>query len=196
MKTGLLRSRGVHRLAVSALLLLGGCTAEDALTRELITVSLPSGWKPSEPAQPLWAGEPLATFQGPHSTLGFYRNLRVPGAGPENLARDQVTRLDNLPGYTIVSESTPSIGGHKAARVEAVAPGDGSSWAPSGLGTPILVEGQKSIATHRLSVGFPREADTVWVVCYYSDPAKARPEIDAVLDGLSIGVNPLKSSSY
>ncbi len=197
MNRNLLRKPGVGRLAIlSVIISLHGCSASDPLSMHGVQVRIPEGWSPYAPGAEVFAGERLASFKCTSASIDFYRTLRVPGAKASNLGRDQVTRIENLPGYTIVSEEVRQVGGLEASVVEITAPGDGFSWAPSGLGKPVIPPTTTPILTHRLAVGFPRQADTLWIVCHYADAAKARFEIDAILKTVAIADAPIRSSSY
>lgn len=194
-----LRASGAIRAALLALpLAAAGCSGPNALDASGIEVAMPSGWGPYAPPRSAVPGEVLSARKGPSSTVVVYRTLPVPGGTPSGLARELASRLENLPGFKILSSGTARVGGVEMARVEVIAPGDGDSLAPSGLGRPALAGGS-AIPTHRLSLGIPRGADTIWIVWHYAEASPKRPEvereIEAMIRSISIRDRPGKTSS-
>jgi hypothetical protein len=121
-----------------------------------------------------------------------YRTLPIPGGKAASLVEELANRLSNLPELTIVVRRTESWSGQEAARVEAIAPGTGNALAPTGTGTPVGPKGRNLVPTHRVAVGFPRGADTLWISWHYPESAHATvgPQIEATLKSLRLSGSP------
>ncbi|CAN5911633.1 hypothetical protein BH23PLA1_BH23PLA1_19820 [soil metagenome] len=145
---------------------------------------LSENWESAEPSQFLVPGEALAAWRGPEgSSLVIYRTLPAPGATAESLAKDLAHRLTNLPELRVESVGFQKIGGRRAARVEAVAPGTGDALAPSGLGKAIAPHGQTLIPTRRINLGFPEPDGPIWFSWHFPESAKEtiQPQVEAAL---------------
>src|SRR5262249_774130 len=151
---------GAPSIAVGWLLLLVGhcgCQPSTPLERAGVSVVVPSSWQPVDPLRWNVPGTPLAAWSGPeNSSFVIYRLLPDSNAAADRIAEGLANRLSNLPELTVRVRRTEPIAGQSAARVEVVAPGSGAALAPSGVGTPIATEGKPLVATHQITVGFPR----------------------------------------
>jgi hypothetical protein len=149
----------------------------------------PAGWRPASvdfltvPGKPLWA------WSGPQgASLVMYQTLPIPGGSAASLADELANRLSNLPELSVVARRTETWSGQEAAHVEAIAPGTGGAWASTGTGTPHAAKGRTLVPTHRVALGFPRAADTLWIAWHYPESAHATlaPQIEATLKTLRL----------
>lgn len=201
MTPRILRAPGAFRAALIAVFLVGsGCSAGDPLAGAGLEVSAPPGWQPFRPGPATVAGEPLYAVRGPLATAIIYRTLPVPKGTARGLAAELSRRLENLPDLEILRVGTTRVGGMEAARVEVAAPGDGYSLAPSGMGRPALPDGRSLTRTHRISLGLPRRADTIWFVWHYAEDEQVRTrveaEIEAMIRSISVRDPAQPTSSY
>jgi hypothetical protein len=186
-----LRSRVAPRwVGVGALVLTalgGGC--QRPLEPGDVQFQLPPGWR-TVPVQSVKVpGTPLVAWSSPRgASLVVYRTLPIPGGTAASLADELTNRLANLPELTIVAHRTETWNGHEAARVEAIAPGTGNALAPSGTGVPVAPKGSALVPTHRVALGFPRQAETLWIAWHYPEAAHAAiaPEIEGTLKSLRL----------
>jgi hypothetical protein len=142
-------------------------------------------------------GTPLAAWSGPKgSSLVVFRTLPAPGASADSLADGLANRLTNLPGLSLEVKRTEEIGGSRAGRVEAVAPGTGDALAPSGVGTPIAPEGKTLQPTRQVTVALPRANGPLYLSWHLPESAYSRvaPEIESTLKGLKLSADDLPSS--
>jgi hypothetical protein len=157
----------------------------------------PAAWQ-ADPVEGVTVpGTPLAAWVGPErASLVVYRALPIPGGKAASLVEELANRLSNLPELTVVTRRTESWSGHDAARVEAIAPGLGNSLAPTGTGKPVVPKGRTLVPTHRVAVGFPRAADTLWIAWHYPESAHATiaPQIEATLKTLRLAGSPAPGS--
>ncbi|WP_148593245.1 type 2 periplasmic-binding domain-containing protein [Aquisphaera giovannonii] len=160
-------------------------------------VKPPDGWKAVERSRWLAPGTPLAAWAGPdNSSLVVYQTLPAPSDTAEVLAEAMANRLMNLPELTLTAKRTETIAGQAASRVEAVAPGSGAAFAPSGIGKPVAASGETLIPTHRVVVGFPRSDGPVFLAWHAPESSSARllQDVEATLKGLAIGPDRRRSS--
>lgn len=161
-----------------------GCQPADPSARAGVTMTPPSGWTRWTEAPPRVPGRPLAAWRGPAgSSLVVYEVLPAPGEGVEPAGVDLANRLANLPGVASLSRSAAMVDGRPATRVEVVAPGDGATLAPSGLGVARLPGGGKAVATRRVAVAVAGPEATVWLVWHLpeADRATLIPQVERML---------------
>jgi len=174
---------------VISLTSLSSCQRADRLESAGITLAPPASWQPVDRLSWMVPGEPLAAWSGPEgASLVVYRTLWVPGGTAEMLAEALGNRLENLPGLKLLVKRTEAAGGLTAARVEVVAPGSGDALAASGLGAPVEQAGKTLIPTRRVTLGFARNDDTVYITWNLPESSYARvaPEIQGMLDSLRL----------
>lgn len=177
---------------ISSIGLAGGCGPAESLDR--VGVSLPDrdGWKPIDSARSAVPGTPILAWSGPGGAeMVLFRSLPIPGDYPETakaLAIETSNRWINLPGLEVKRSETTECDGHPAAIVEAVAPGTGTSIAPSGTGKPLLPGTDELVATRRVLVSIPLPAQTLNLQWHCPEAAadSVRPEIDAIAQSLQI----------
>lgn len=176
-----------------------GCGPRGGPEAEGLVIRPPASWHTADPAKYPQPGSTVAAWTGPQgSTLVAYSALPIPNGTPGAMAEDLANRLTNLPGVRVLDKHTQTCAGREAAYVEVSAPGTGGALAPSGTGVPVAPKGQTLVPTRRISVGFPREADTLWLVWHYPESAKSEVEQDmrATLASLKVGSTRLATSSY
>jgi hypothetical protein len=102
------------------------------------------------------------------------------------LAEAAGNRLESLPETRLLVKQTETIGGVSAARVEAVAPGTGDTLAPSGLGTPVALDGKPLFPTRQITIVCARPGETVCVCWHLPEQAHERiaPDIEATKKSL------------
>jgi hypothetical protein len=169
----------------------GGC--QPSLGSGEFQLRPPAAWQTAPVEGVAVPGTPLSAWVGPEgASLVVYRALPIPGGRAASLAEELANRLTNLPELTVVARRTESWSGQEAARVEAIAPGLGNAIASTGTGTPYAPRGRNLVPTHRVSVGFPRAADTLWIAWHYPESAHAiiSPQIDATLKSLRLSGSP------
>ncbi len=164
-----------------------------------MALSVPEGWK--SVAADTWSvpGRPLGAWSGPGgSSLVVFTSLPAPAGTPEAIATSMTTRLENLPEMRVVSSSIGTTAGLPSARIEAVAPGDGASFAPSGTGKPIGAEGKPLVPTRRILVAIPRASDTLTLIWHAPDSqSRTDPDpIAATLKTLKVDRGRIEASSY
>ena len=182
------------------LLAIAGCSESKPLARAGIAISVPASWTSYIPAHPVWPGDRLSSWKTDSGSFAIYRGLPVPRGSAEGLAKELTSRMENLPGITVISTKPLAVGGLNATRVDLVGTGDGFSFAPTGLGRPVLPKGIAPVQTHRVCIGIPRKSDTVWVVCHYADKPETKalvePQIEEALGSLKIEDIASSSSRY
>jgi hypothetical protein len=143
-------------------------------------------------------GRALAAWSGPEgSSLVVYRTLPIPGGGtPEMITEALANRLMNLPELKLLSRRVESLTGATAGRVEVVAPGFGDSLAPSGIGSPIAIDGKELIPTRQITLGIPRASGPLYVTCHVPESAFAQvaPEIETAFRSLKLSPDTGSSS--
>jgi hypothetical protein len=150
-----------------------GCTSYDEAAWLADGLRLGGGWHAAEPTKFSVPGDPLRAWEGANGeSLILYRSLPAPASNARAMAEEFANRLMNLPGASNVEGGTLERGELQLARVDAVAPGDGKSWAPSGLGTPVESR-TPLIPTHLRAAGLARPAGTYWLVSYYPEADRA-----------------------
>jgi hypothetical protein len=184
---------------LAMLLLIGsGCQLEDSLEAYGVSLALPSGWV-AEP-RTTWPvpGDPLAAWSWGKGSLVVYRGLPIPGGTAEAIAESLANRLTNLPEMRVERKTTETLDGQRFARVEVVAPGTGAALAPTGIGRPVAPDGQTLIPTRRVTLGFVRGADTLYLTWHApeSEHERLEEQIDRTLRGLKVAPSSQSSSSY
>jgi hypothetical protein len=170
-------------------LVASGCGEVEPLKGAGFEVRPPDGWKSVERSRWLAPGTALAAWAGPEgSSLVVYQTLPAPSESAEMLAEGLANRLMNLPELALAVRRTETVAGQLAARVEAVAPGSGSAFAPSGIGKPVAKEGEALIPTRRVVVGFPRSDGPVFLAWHAPEGAGTRllQDVEATLKRLTI----------
>jgi hypothetical protein len=176
-----------------------GCTRSTPLERSGFSLKVPHGFQSSPVKNHPVPGRPLAAWKGPSgSALIVYKTLPVPDVSPASYVVALANRLENLPGVQVVSQDVDKIAGLDAARVYAVAPGDGGSFAPSGTGTPVSLSGKELIPTRLLTLAFLRPADTLCVAfyCPEAEYKSLRPAWEAIRKSMTLEGGSLETSSY
>jgi hypothetical protein len=131
-----------------------------------LQLAIPADWSSLAADSVRVPGDVVGAWKAPGgSVVIIFQCLPTPGAQSKLLADELANRLINLPG-AVVSNVTPIAGHESVSRVDAVALGDGSSWAPSGLGEP---KGEKLIPTHLTAVVLPRRSATYWLYAYHPE---------------------------
>jgi hypothetical protein len=169
--------------------MVSGCGSRPALERAGVAVTVPEGWQPTAPRAYTVPGTALAAWTGPEgASLVVYRTLPNPEGTAEALRVDTANRLGNLPEAKLIAQKVRKIGGRDACQVELVLPGMGDAIAASGLGAPLAPKGRSLVPTRRVSVGFPRSSDTLWLAFHYPESAQPRvaPDVNRILDSLRV----------
>lgn len=182
-----LARRGV--LAALGVFLLVGVGCEPSSTAEGFAsrLKLPEGWKAVDRETWRAPGQRLASWSGPEgSSLVVYRTVPDPDGDADRLVASIVSRLTNLPGFTLVAHRVETIAGVAAARIEIVAPGTGTEIAPTGLGIP--AKGPDLVPTREITIGFPRADGSLFFVWRTPESAQAKlaPAIDSILGSLTL----------
>jgi hypothetical protein len=172
------------RVALGLLVTISGCGSDPtAYDPSRLSFDPGAGWTKAEPSSVLAPGRVISAWTGPEgSSLALVRTLPVPRGEAINLKMDFASRLDNNPELVFQKQETTTVGGQSAAWVEVVAPGNGSSLAPTGLGKPSVAPGETLVPTRRVSVGFNRPDAVYWLVAHY--PEKARSTIGPAIEGV------------
>ncbi len=104
------------------------------------------------------------------------------------LAEALGNRMENLPGLKLLVKRTEPAGGLTAARVEVVAPGSGDALAASGLGAPVEEPGKTLVPTRRITLGFARTDDTIFIAWNLPESSYERvaPDISAAINSLRL----------
>jgi hypothetical protein len=179
----------IYSTLVIGLTAIGGCQRAGRLEAAGIALRPPATWQPVDRQSWMVPGEPLAAWSGPDGgSLVVYRTLRIPGGTAEMVAEALGNRLLNLPGLKLLVKGTETVGGLAAARVEVVAPGSGDSLAASGLGTPVEQPGKASIPTRAVTLGFPRNGDTIFITWNVPQSSydRALPEFTSAMESLRL----------
>jgi hypothetical protein len=102
------------------------------------------------------------------------------------LAEALGNRLENLPAAKLLMKRSESIAGVQAARVEVIAPGNGDTLAPSGIGEPVAPPGKTLIPTRQVTLAFARPADTIYLTWHMPESSHDRiePDVKATVDSL------------
>jgi hypothetical protein len=180
-------------------LVVTGCGPTTPLDKAGLSISPGAGWTSIPTSSVVAPGEVIAAWSGPeNSSLTVYTGLPVPGPDPEGFAKETVTLLQNMPGITEATASAPTIAGGKAARVDVLGMGDGRSFAPSGMGTPIARDGKPPLPTRKVAITFLRPGDTLTIAWHFPESARAtvEPFIAAALAGLSLKQNASSTHTY
>ena len=200
MLMGTRRAPGLPALLACAwVVFFAGCFRAESLERAGVSLRPSERWRPV--AKTTWPvpGTPLAAWSGPEgSSLVVYRSLPVPGGSPAEIATGLATRLENMPGLSILERGSETAGGMTASRVEAVAPGTGDAFAPTGRGTPTVPPGKVLVPTRRIVVTFVRGGDTISLVWHAPEANASVLESQAAetLKTLTLDRNRLATSSY
>lgn len=182
-----------------SVLTFAGCGPTTPLARSGIALTPPTGW--SAVAADTWAvpGTPVAAWKGPErSSLVVYRTLWAPGTTSEATAQGLANRLDGLPGLKVVKRGVETVGGVESAWVEAVGPGTGDAFVPSGAGVPVAPAGSAIVPTRRIVVVIPRPSETLTLVWHAPEAQAAALANRArtTTDGLKLSGGSLATSGY
>lgn len=185
--------------AVLLLLAVTGCSAKSPLEANGIAIAPGPDWKAASTS--LWAvpGTPLAAWSGPSgSSFVAYVAIPAPGVDAKGLGVALATRLENLPELRLIKSDVETVDGLDAARVVAVAPGDGAQIAPTGQGKPIFNDGKPTKPTRRVTILIPRQQDVVGLL--WHAPEESAEMLDAAtetaLKSLKLTRDTLSTSSY
>jgi hypothetical protein len=169
------------------------------MERAGVTLVAPNGWRSAEPTRWSVPGTPLAAWSGPGgASLVVYRTLPGPAVQSSDLVVGLANRLENLPGLRVLSRRTETVAGLEAGWVEAVAPGTGDAFAPSGTGTPFVAKGVELKPTRRVSVTIPRAADTLTLVWHApeADSSTLEASVRETLSALKVDQGRLSTNTY
>ncbi|MFO0954749.1 MAG: hypothetical protein U0835_27020 [Isosphaeraceae bacterium] len=184
-------SPGAGRGGLASVLMLAafsGCGQGAGQPTDLM-VRPPQGWE-VEPGQWMVPGKPLRAWLGPDgASLVWYRSLPAPGIDALGLARAAGNRLQNLPDVQNVTVSPENLTGIDAARIEAVGPGTGSAFVPSGAGTPVAPKDGGLKPTRRIQILVSRPGETSHLVFHALENQASSLEsaVRETLAGLSPG---------
>ncbi len=176
-----------------------GCGPSTPEGRAGFSIEPSPGWTKATQPVGVVPGSIIASWSGPEgATLVAFSSLPIPAPNPEALGKELATRWLNLPGVNIEGQSVATYSGLKAARVEAVGPGTGGSFVPSGIGKPVPVEGKPLIPTRMVYVSFPRGSDTLTLVWHFPESARAaiEPQVESALHSVHVVDSPQSASSY
>jgi hypothetical protein len=152
-----------------------GCGARSPLERAGVDFQAPAPWRAVKAQGILAPGRVLGAWEGPESArLVLYQTLPTPGTDVRALIVELANRLGSLPEAQVVYQGQIDLGEAQAGRVDIVAPGDGHSLAPSGLGSPAAPLGTTLIPTRRVTLVIPRGGDTLWLTCHFPNSASGR----------------------
>ena len=180
-------------------LTISGCATKSPLEANGVSLSPGSDWKPASPTTWAVPGTPLAAWSGPSgSSLVAYVALAAPGVDAKGLGTALATRLENLPDLRLLKNEVAKIDGLDAARVVAVAPGDGAELAPTGTGKPRFNDDRPTKPTRRVTIIIPREQDTVAILWHAPEEAASSLDqaIETALSSLKLERDTLSTSSY
>jgi hypothetical protein len=164
-----------------------GLTSPDGRTG--LRVVAGDGWTSVPVSDVMVPGSVISAWSGPEgASLVAFTSLPIPSPDAGALGREMAIRWLNLPGVTVEGSSEVTYSGLKAARVEAVGPGTGSAFAPSGIGTPVAPKGKTLIPTRRITVVFPRGGDTLTLEWHFPDSSRAAitPMIESTLRSVRV----------
>lgn len=153
-------------------------------TPSVSSLAIPEGWEPDPTGGPSVPGRTLSAWRGPEgASLVLYETLPIPRPNARSLVDEQANRLRNLPSTQVMRAETIERNGRTLACIEVVAPGDGRSLAPSGLGRPILPSSATAVNTRQVTVASPGRSSTLWLVWHHPESANLslRPVIDKVI---------------
>lgn len=158
-------ARGFRAVQLLFLLILGafaGCSGGTPMERAGIErLDVPAGWTPTSTESYRVPGVPLASWNGPDGgSFVVYRELSAPGDDPASLSRRVANRYLNFPGLKVISAGEVTFT-RPASRVEAVAPGTGAAFLPTGTGEPVASDGRPPIPTRRVLISVPMGEETV-----------------------------------
>lgn len=180
-------------------LLLGAAVAgcrSDSRSRFAYTISPPPGWEAVPDAQKtvLTPGRVLEAYRaqsgGPASLVIFQTGYK-PGTTPAEALVEMRYLLLNLPSLTLRSEAVVTVAGAPAARLEAVADGDGAAFFPTTLGKkPEPPAGKTAVPTHRVWIKLPRARELGTLEVFFhapeSDWAQRSADLEKALGTLRV----------
>lgn len=188
--------------AVSIAIGVSGCASGNPLEDAGVQVAPSAEWKPIKAKQEDLPPAPrttIAAWRGPENALFVvHRDLAIPGGDPASLETEVTTRLRNLPGLTLGEHKVETIAGRPAVKIELTAPGTGDALAPTSTGVAKDDAGRALSPTHRLTVGFVRKGDTLWLTWHYPETAAAivKPTIERMLKSMTVQDFTASTSSY
>lgn len=180
IRSGAARQRRTVLVLLTAWVVAGCTPYDDGRVVALNDEMSRGGWSVEAPGTVCVPGDLIRSWTHPKGgRLVYYRSLPVPKANADAIANELANRISNLPGARVLRTNVALDGARRWARVDAVAPGDGRSWAPSGLGTPIGAAGSL-VETHMSAAGMPGESATYWLTAYW--PAADASELGAATE--------------
>lgn len=176
-----------------------GCNSSDPLERARVGLRPPAGWTPV--GRTTWPvpGDPLAAWKGPGgASLVVYSSLPVPGGKADAVVEGMVNRLENMPGLRVIRRGEEKVGGAVAARLDVSAPGNGQSFAPTGIGKPVSLDGKELVPTRRVVVTLVRPGDTLSLVWHApeTEADALEGQVRDTLKSLTVGQIRLATQSY
>jgi hypothetical protein len=180
-------------------LLIVGCGTNQGMEGAGVVLPIPADWSIAPASSQLVPGETIGAWSGPEgSALALYRTLPIPHPDAADLAKELAYRMTNFPGVEVVRNEVREVAGKSATWVEVTGPGDGRSLAASGVNVPKNSSGSPLLATHRISLAFPRSADTLWFVWHYPQTAdqSMKPRIEGMLKSLQVTDRSTANSTY
>jgi hypothetical protein len=164
-----------------------GCLPSGSPDGGGVTLTPPSHWRATDPSSRLVPGRPVAAWSGPeNSVLVVYKTLPMPGGTAAQAAHALATRLENLPGLTVVVNRTETIGGETLGRIEVVGPGTGDQLAPSSVGVAVAPPGQSLVPTRQITIFIVRPAETIQLSWSLPESAheKLAADVQATLESI------------
>ncbi len=173
-----------------AIAFLGGCESGTRLERAGVEqLQTPEGWMANRPDYWHVPGVPLASWKGPDgSSFVVYRELSVTGTDAASIAKRVANRYENFPGLTVISAVPTMFAGQPAARIEAVAPGTGAAFLPTGTGVPLASDGLAPVPTRRILISIPRESDTLSLL--WHTPEEKAASLNSQIDRFHFVLSP------
>ena len=184
-------SRASRIIGLLALAFLGGCGSGTSLeSAGFEKLQTPGGWTVNRPDYWPVPGVPLASWKGPDgSSFVVYRELSVTGTDTASIAQRVANRYLNFPGLTVISAEPTTFAGQSAARIEAIAPGTGAAFLPTGTGVPLASDGLPAVKTRRILISIPRGSETLSFL--WHAPEELAERLNTQVDLFQIVLSPL-----
>ena len=120
-----------------------------------------------------------------------YRELSVTGTDAASIATRVANRYENFPGLTVISAKSTTYAGQSAARIEAVAPGTGAAFLPTGTGVPLASDGLAPVPTRRILISIPRGSETLSFL--WHAPEEMAESLNTQIDRFHFVLSPLST---